>query len=107
MSHVSPSDTVGRDIEKEDSVVRLEALGPGCRLGRCRAHLKLLDEPQKPARYSVPAKPACVTTLPQRAISEAMKRSSSSVEDMLPGIIPSLMICCWTSGKASTAVRAP
>jgi hypothetical protein len=44
--------------------------------------------------YSVPASPACVTTLPQRAISEAMKRCSSSGEEPPPGIMPSLMICC-------------
>jgi hypothetical protein len=44
--------------------------------------------------YSVPANPACVTTLPQRAISAAMKRSSSSDEAVPPGIMPSLTICC-------------
>ena len=45
-------------------------------------------------RYSVPARPACVTTLPQRAISEPIKRSSSSGEEMPLGIMPRLMICC-------------
>src|SRR5262245_14860520 len=57
-------------------------------------------------RHSVPARPAWVTTLPQRAISEAMKRSSSSDEAPPPGIMPSLMICCCTSGSAITASSA-
>src|SRR5215831_15255387 len=44
-------------------------------------------------RYSVPARPACATTLPQRAISAPMKRSSSSGEETLLGIMPRLTIC--------------
>ena len=59
-----------------------------------------------PRRYSVPAKPACCTTLPQRTISALMKRCSSSGEEGYAGIMPSLIICCCTSGDASALLSA-
>ncbi len=44
--------------------------------------------------HSVPARPACRTTSPQRVISPLMKRCNSSGEEVPPGIIPSLTIRC-------------
>ena len=52
---------------------------------------------QLAAPYSIPAAPACRTTLPQSATSRAGKRASSAGGVGAPGIMPMSMSFFWLS----------